>query len=120
MTHVEGRIDPVADAETVETELMLADLESLERRIVPIEKRAKTGEKEALLPYQLMTKAVTLLREGRPARYAELTPEERERYDKAVAEAVERCSQMPFMDSMGGAVAGRTFRVNFVDERNRK
>src|ERR1700710_536952 len=50
VTHVEGRIDPIADAETVETELMLADLESLERRIVPIEKRAKTGEKEALLP----------------------------------------------------------------------
>jgi hypothetical protein len=49
-----------------------------------------------------------------------ITPEERERYDKAVAEAVERCSQMPFTDSMGGAVAGRTFRVNFVDERNRK
>jgi GTP-binding protein YchF len=80
VTHVEGRIDPLADAETVETELMLADLESLERRVVPIEKRAKTGEKEALLPYQLMTKALTLLREGRPARYAELTPEEREPY----------------------------------------
>src|ERR1700730_3904577 len=80
VTHVESRIDPVSDAETVETELMLADLESLERRIVPIEKRAKTGEKEALLPYQLMTKAVTLLREGRPARYAELTPEEHEPY----------------------------------------
>src|SRR6267378_2280394 len=80
ITHVEGRIDPLADAETVETELMLADLESLERRIVPIEKRAKTGEKEAILPYQLMTKAVTLLREGRPAREAELTPEEHEPY----------------------------------------
>ena len=80
VTHVEGRIDPLADAETVETELMLADLDSLERRIVPIEKRAKTGDKEALLPYQLMTKAVTLLREGRPAREAQLTPEEREPY----------------------------------------
>src|SRR5205085_8853392 len=80
VTHVEARIDPVSDAETVETELMLADLESLERRIVPIEKRAKTGEKEAILPYQLMTKAVTLLREARPAREAELTPEEREPY----------------------------------------
>src|SRR5437868_5866095 len=80
VTHVEARIDPVSDAETVDTELMLADLESLERRIVPIEKRAKTGEKDAILPYQLMTKAVTLLREGRPAREAELTPEEREPY----------------------------------------
>jgi GTP-binding protein YchF len=80
VTHVEGRIDPIADAQTVETELMLADLESLERRIVPIEKRAKTGEKDAILPYQLMMKALTLLREGRPAREAELTPEEREPY----------------------------------------
>src|SRR6195256_219196 len=80
VTHVEARIDAVSDAETVDIELMLADLESLERRIVPIEKRAKTGEKEAILPYQLMTKAVTLLREGRPAREAELTPEEHEPY----------------------------------------
>jgi hypothetical protein len=82
VTHVEGRIDPIADAETVETELMLADLESLERRIVPIEKRAKTGDKEAMLLYSLMTKALDLLRQGRPARAAELTAEEREPYCK--------------------------------------
>jgi hypothetical protein len=50
----------------------------------------------------------------------DITPQERERYYQAVAEAVERCSQMPFTDSMGGAVAGRTFRVNFIDARNRK
>ena len=49
-----------------------------------------------------------------------VTPEERQRYYTAVAEAVELCSQMPFTDSMGGAVAGRTFRVNFIDARNRK
>jgi len=80
VTHVESRIDPVSDAETVETELMLSDLESLERRIVPIEKRAKTGDKEAILPYQLMSKALALLHEGKPARQAQLTPEEREPY----------------------------------------
>ncbi|HEX5279591.1 MAG TPA: redox-regulated ATPase YchF [Micropepsaceae bacterium] len=80
VTHVEGRVDPVADAETVETELMLADLESLERRIIPIEKRAKTGDKESLQPYQLMSKALALLRDGKPARDAKLTPEEREPY----------------------------------------
>ena len=80
VTHVEGRIDPVADADTVETELMLADLESLERRITPIEKRAKTGDKESQLAFHLMSKAVNLLREGKPARAAELTPEEREPY----------------------------------------
>ena len=50
----------------------------------------------------------------------QVTQEERERYYRAVAEAVERCSKMPFTDSMGGAVAGRTFRVNFIDARNRK
>lgn len=49
-----------------------------------------------------------------------VTPQERERYHIAVAEAVERCSQMPFTDRMGGAVAGRTFRINFIDARNRK
>jgi ribosome-binding ATPase len=80
VTHVEGRIDPVADAETVETELMLADLDSMERRITPLEKRAKTGDKEANAQYQLMLKAVTLLRSGKPARTAELTPEERAPY----------------------------------------
>jgi hypothetical protein len=80
ITHVEGKIDPVGDAETVETELMLADLESLERRATPIEKKAKSGEKEAKEAFALMTKALTLLREGRPARLADLTPEEREPY----------------------------------------
>jgi GTP-binding protein YchF len=78
VTHVDGRIDPVADAETVETELMLADLESLEKRVVPIEKRAKTGEKDAKAEYALMMKALSLLREGKPARLAELSKEESE------------------------------------------
>src|SRR5918999_2628080 len=78
--HVDERIDPVSDAETVETELMLADLESLEKRVIPIEKRAKTADKEAKEQYALMMKALTLLRAGKPARVAELTPEEREPY----------------------------------------
>jgi GTP-binding protein YchF len=76
VTHVEGRIDPVGDAETVETELMLSDLESLERRITPLEKKAKSGEKEAKEQVALMTKAIALLREGKPARQADLAPEE--------------------------------------------
>jgi GTP-binding protein YchF len=78
VVHVEGRIDPVGDADTVETELMLSDLESLERRASPIEKKAKSGEKEAKEQFALMSKALVLLREGKPARQAELTPEERE------------------------------------------
>ena len=50
----------------------------------------------------------------------QVTEQERGRYYQAVAEAIERCSQMPFTDSMGGAVAGRVFRINFIDMRNRK
>jgi GTP-binding protein YchF len=80
VTHVENRIDPVSDAETVETELMLSDLDSLEKRIKPLEKKAHSGEKEAKEQLALMMKAVVLLREGRPARGAELTPEQREPY----------------------------------------
>jgi ribosome-binding ATPase len=80
ITHVEGKIDPVGDAEIVETELMLADLESLEKRVKPIEKKANSGEKEAKELFALMSKALVLLREGKPARLADLSPEEREPY----------------------------------------
>ena len=80
ITHVSDKIDPVSDADTVETELMLADLESMEKRIKPIEKKAHSGEKEAKEQLALMMKAVTLLRQGRPARQADLTPEQREPY----------------------------------------
>jgi len=80
VTHVEGRIDPVSDAETVETELMLADLDSVERRISPLEKKAKTGDKEAKLQLALMAKAAALLKDGKPAREAVLSAEEREPY----------------------------------------
>ena len=78
VVHVENRIDPVSDADTVETELMLADLESLEKRIKPLEKKAHAGEKEAKEQLTLMMKAVELLREGKPARQAELSHEQQE------------------------------------------
>jgi hypothetical protein len=68
ITHVEGRIDPVADAETVETELMLSDLESLERRIVNVRKRAQAKDKESLTVLPVMEKALALLQDGKPAR----------------------------------------------------
>jgi len=73
ITHVEGRIDPAADADTVETELMLADLESLERRHANLEKRAKGNDKEAKAQIVLIDKALELLREGKPARKAEIS-----------------------------------------------
>src|SRR3569623_770236 len=82
ITHVEGKIDPISDAETVETELMLADLESLEKRVKPLEKTANSGEKEAKEALALMTKALVLLREGKAARLAELAPEERAPYQQ--------------------------------------
>ncbi|MCP5411574.1 MAG: redox-regulated ATPase YchF [Alphaproteobacteria bacterium] len=82
ITHVDGKIDPIADAETVETELMLADLESMEKRVLPLEKKAKGGDKDSKELLALMTKALVLLRDGKPARLAELTPEERAPYSQ--------------------------------------
>ena len=76
VTHVEGRIDPIADIETVETELMLADLDSLERRVDALSKKAKGGDKEAKESLDLITRALTLLRDGKPARLTERKPEE--------------------------------------------
>jgi GTP-binding protein YchF len=76
VTHVEGRIDPIADIETVETELMLADLDSLERRVDAVEKKARGGDKEAKETLDLVTRSLALLREGKPARLVERKPEE--------------------------------------------
>jgi len=70
VTHVEGRVDPVADAETVETELMLADLDSLERRRTAMEKKAKGQDKEAKTALSLMDVALKYVSEGKPARLA--------------------------------------------------
>ncbi|HRK24645.1 MAG TPA: redox-regulated ATPase YchF [Beijerinckiaceae bacterium] len=76
VTHVEGRIDPIADIETIETELMLADLDSLEKRLVALEKKARGGDKEAKEALELITAALGLLREGKPARLVERSAEQ--------------------------------------------
>ncbi|EJF75648.1 redox-regulated ATPase YchF [Bartonella alsatica] len=78
ISHVEGRIDPISDAITVETELMLADLESLERRIVQIRKRATGKDKEALTILPVMETALNLLNKGNPARLLlkDISPDE--------------------------------------------
>ena len=68
VTHVEGRVDPIADAETVETELMLADLDSLERRVPNLVKKAQQGDKEAKIEASVLSQALDLLRESKPAR----------------------------------------------------
>jgi len=70
VTHVEGSIDPIRDAETVETELMLADLESLEKRLVAAQKKARGGDKESQAQVALMEPMVAALQAGRPARTA--------------------------------------------------
>lgn len=76
ITHVEGRVDPIADVDTVETELMLADLESLEKRRVNVEKKAKAGDKEAKELLELIDLALLELNAGRPARRAKVSAEQ--------------------------------------------
>jgi GTP-binding protein YchF len=66
--HVDNRVDPIADAETVETELLLADLESLEKRVPAFQKKAAQGDKEAKAAAAVLGQALELLREGKPAR----------------------------------------------------
>ncbi|GBR05424.1 redox-regulated ATPase YchF [Acetobacter oeni] len=70
ITHVEGGVDPVRDAEIIETELMLADLDSLEKRIIPLQKKARGNDREAQAQVTLMEPLIEALREGRPARTA--------------------------------------------------
>ena len=77
VTHVEGSVDPLRDAETVETELMLADLDSLERRLDATAKKAKGGDKEAKALLGVMEAALAELRAGRPARKASIAAEDR-------------------------------------------
>jgi GTP-binding protein YchF len=71
VTHVDGRVDPVADAETVTTELMLADLESLERRVPNLMKKGQAGDRDAKTAARILGEALDLLRQGKPARLAE-------------------------------------------------
>ena len=72
ITHVNGQIDPIADLETVETELMLADMESLEKRRAAADKKARSGDKEAKAQVALFDLALAELSEGRPARRADV------------------------------------------------
>lgn len=76
ITHVEGKIDPIADIDIIETELMLADLESLEKRVDALEKKAKGNDKEAKETLDLVKRCLVPLRDGKPARIVERKPEE--------------------------------------------
>jgi GTP-binding protein YchF len=77
VVHVQGRVDPIADAETIETELLLADLDSLERRVPILEKRIRGQDKEAKQTLELLERALVLLREGKPVRLAAVNEEDR-------------------------------------------
>lgn len=77
--HVDNKVDPISDAETVETELMLADLESLEKRVPAAQKKAAAGDKESRVIASVLGRALELLREGRPARLTEPRDDEEAR-----------------------------------------
>lgn len=76
VTHVEGRVDPVADAETIETELMLADLESIEKRLANLSRKIRGGDKEAVQQERLLKAAQAALEAGRPARTVDVEAED--------------------------------------------
>ncbi len=78
ITHVEGSVDPIRDAEIVETELMIADLESLEKRFDQVQKKARGGDKEAIVNMAVMESVIAALKAGKPARTAapEMTDKE--------------------------------------------
>jgi GTP-binding protein YchF len=81
VVHVEGSVDPIRDAETVETELMLADLESLERRALQMVKRARGGDREARAQLEIVETVLAALREGQPARTLRVGPEQQGKLD---------------------------------------
>jgi GTP-binding protein YchF len=81
VVHVDGRIDPVADAETIETELMLADIESIEKRLQNITRKVRGGDKDAVQQERLMTAAMAMLEDGKPARMVEVDAEDRKAWE---------------------------------------
>lgn len=81
VTHVDGRVDPIEDAETVETELMLADLESIERRQANLVRKIRGGDKDAVAQNDLLDRARAAIEAGKPARTVEIAEDERKNWD---------------------------------------
>ena len=81
VTHVEGRVDPIADAETIETELMIADLESVEKRLANLSRKLKGGDKEAVEQERLLKAAQVALENGQPARTVQVADDERKAWN---------------------------------------
>jgi GTP-binding protein YchF len=80
VTHVDGRVDPVADAETIETELMLADIESLEKRLQNMGRKVRGGDKDAVDQERLMKMALASLEDGQPARVLEIDEDDQKQW----------------------------------------
>lgn len=80
IVHVSGKIDPLTDAEVVETELMLADMESLEKRIPNLEKKLRGQDKDAKATIDLINRALEVLRDGKPARHVEISEDEKKAF----------------------------------------
>ncbi len=76
VTHVDGRVDPVADAEVIETELMIADMESIEKRLQNLVRKVKGGDKEAVQQERLLREALAMLEDGKPARVVEVSEDD--------------------------------------------
>ena len=81
ITHVDGRVNPVEDAQTIETELMLADLESIEKRLAGLVRKIKGGDKDAVLANELLLRAKDVLEAGKPARFVEVAEDEAKAWD---------------------------------------
>src|SRR5690606_5389627 len=81
VTHVEGRVDPIADAEVIETELMIADMESIERRLTNLSRKLKGGDKEAVAQERLLRLALTALEAGQPARSVDVPEDDRKTWN---------------------------------------
>jgi ribosome-binding ATPase len=79
ITHVEGGVDPIRDKEIIDTELMIADMENLEKRVEAMRKKAKGGDKEAVVSVEVMDRSLALLRDGKPARLTERKNDDEER-----------------------------------------
>jgi len=92
ITHVAGKVDPIADIETIDTELMLADLESLERREAGLVKKARGGDKEAKAMLDMVQRASALLKDGRPARAME-----RDRDEEALFQQMQLLTAKPIL-----------------------
>lgn len=93
VTHVEGSVDPLRDAEIIETELVLADLESLEKRLPNLQKKAKGGDKESIAQLSLMERVLKVVSEGKPARLVEI----KDNSEKALLSQMQLLTSKPVM-----------------------